>query len=68
MSSESHDETLDRGDVVEQEHERIIEEAERPIKEKQNERRDHEDRGEAVEQEEERIFEEKLKDRAHKSS
>jgi hypothetical protein len=67
MSSESHDETLDRGDVVEQEHERIIKEAERPIKEKQTER-DPKDRGEAIEQEQERIFEEKLKDRAHESS
>jgi hypothetical protein len=57
---ESHDETLDRGDVVQQEHERIIEQAERPIKEKQTERRDPKDRGEAVEQEQERIFEEKL--------
>ena len=61
IESESHDETLDQGDVVQQEHERIIEEAERPIKEKQTERRDPKDRGEAVEQEQERIFEEKLK-------
>jgi hypothetical protein len=60
MSSESHDETLDRGEVVEQEHERIIEEAERPIKEKQTERRDPKDRGEIVKQEQERIIEEKL--------
>jgi hypothetical protein len=68
MSSESHDETLDRGDVVQQEHERTIEEAERSIKEKQTERRDPKDREEAVEQEQERIFEEKMKDRAHESS
>jgi hypothetical protein len=68
MSSESHDETLDRGDVVQQEHKRTIEEAERPIKEKQTERRDPKDREEAVEQEQERIFEEKLKDRVHESS
>ena len=60
MSSESHDETLDRGDVVQQEHERIIQEAERPIKEKRTERRDPKDRGETVEQEQERIVEEKL--------
>ena len=68
MSSESHDETLDRVDVVEQEHQRIIEEAERPIKEKQTERRDPKDIGETVEQEQERIIEEKLKYRAHESS
>ena len=68
MSSESDDETLDRGDISQQEQERTLEEAERPIKEKQTERRDPKDREEAVEQEQERIFEEKMKDRAHESS
>jgi hypothetical protein len=57
MLSESHDETLDRGDVVQQERERIIEEAERPIKTKQTEKRDPKDRGEVAEQEQERIIE-----------
>lgn len=54
MSSESDDETLDRGDVSQQEQERTIEEAERPNKEKQTERRDAKDRGEAARQEQER--------------
>jgi hypothetical protein len=54
MSSESDDETLDRGDIAQQEQERTIEEAERPNKEKQTERRDAKDRGEAAKQEQER--------------
>jgi hypothetical protein len=52
MSSESDGETLDRGDIAQQEQERIIKE--RPNKEKQTERRDAKDRGEAAKQEQER--------------
>jgi hypothetical protein len=58
MSSESHDENLNRGDIVAQEEERIIEEAERPTKATQTKRRDPADRGESAEQEQERIIEE----------
>ena len=54
MSSESDDETLDRGDIDQQEQGRTIEEAEQPNKEKQTERRDAKDRGEAARQEQER--------------
>ncbi|MBV9176826.1 MAG: hypothetical protein JO327_03705 [Nitrososphaeraceae archaeon] len=54
MSSESDDETLDRGDIAQQEQGRTIEEAEQPNKEKQTERRDAKDRGEAARQEQER--------------
>jgi hypothetical protein len=58
MSSESRDESLDRGDAAQQEQDRIIGEAKRgAAKGKQNERRDPEDRGEAVAQEQERIME-----------
>jgi hypothetical protein len=59
MSSESHDEISDRGAAVQQEQERIIEEANRPIKGKRTERQDPKDRGEAVEQEQERIIEDR---------
>ena len=58
MSSESGDESLDRGDAAQQEQDRIIGEAKRAAKGKQNERRDPEDRGEAVAQEQDRIIEE----------
>ena len=59
MSSEGHeDEDSNRGDVVAQEQERIIEQTERPAKETQAKRRDPDDRGEAVAQEQERITEE----------
>jgi len=57
MSSESHDQTSDRGTAVQQEQERIIEEANREIKGKHTERRDPKGRGEVVEQERERIIE-----------
>ena len=57
MSSESRDESLDRGDAAQQEQDRIIGEAKRAVKGKQNEKRDPEDRGEAVAQEQERIIE-----------
>jgi hypothetical protein len=52
------DEDLNRGDVVAQEQQRIIEETERPAKETQAKRRDADDRGEAVAQEQQRIIEE----------
>lgn len=58
MSSKSEDETLDRGDVSQQEQGRIMDEADRSIKGKRTERRDPENRGEAIEQEHERITEE----------
>jgi hypothetical protein len=58
MSSKSEDETLDRGDVSQQEQGRIKDEADRSIKEKRTERRDPDNRGEAIEQEHERITEE----------
>jgi hypothetical protein len=59
MSSEGHeDEDSNRGDVVAQEQQRIIEQTERPAKETQAKRRDPDDRGEAVAQEQERITEE----------
>jgi hypothetical protein len=58
MSSQSDDETLDRGDVSQQEQGRILDEADRSVKGKRTERRDPENRGEAVEQEHERITEE----------
>lgn len=61
MSSESHDEISDRGTAAQQEQGRIIEEANRPIKGKRNERQDPKGRGEAVEQEQERIIEESEK-------
>jgi hypothetical protein len=57
MSSESRDESLDRGDAAQQEQDRIIGEAKRAVKGKQNEKRDPEDRVEAVAQEQERIIE-----------
>jgi hypothetical protein len=59
MSSKSEDETLDRGDVSQQEQGRIKDEADRSIKEKRTERRDPDNRGEAIEQEHERITEER---------
>ncbi len=60
MSSE--EENLNRGDVAAQEQERIIEDAEKPIKQtQQTKRRDTADRGEAVAQEQERIIEEEKK-------
>jgi hypothetical protein len=49
MSSESHDEISDRGAAAQQEQDRIIMEANRPIKGKQTERQDPKGRGEAVE-------------------
>ena len=59
MSSEGHeDEDSNRGDVVAQEQQRIIEQTKRPAKETQAKRRDPDDRGEAVAQEQERINEE----------
>jgi hypothetical protein len=58
MSSKSDDETLERGDVSQQEQGRIKDEADRSIKGKRTDRRDPENRGEAVEQERERIVEE----------
>jgi hypothetical protein len=58
MSSKSEDETLDRGDVSQQEQGRIKDEADRSIKERRTERRDPDNRGEAIEQEHERITEE----------
>jgi hypothetical protein len=61
MSAESHDEMSDRGAAAQQEQDRIIEEANRPIKGKQTERRDPKDRGEAVGQEQERIIEDSEK-------
>jgi hypothetical protein len=51
----------DRGAAAQQEQDRIIEEANRPIKGKQTERRDPKDRGEAVGQEQERIIEDSEK-------
>jgi hypothetical protein len=58
MSSQPDDETLDRGDVSQQEQGRISDEADRSIKGKRTERRDPENRGEAIEQEQGRITEE----------
>ena len=59
MSSEGNeDEDLNRGDVVAQEQQRMIEQTERPAKETQAKRRDPNDRGEAVAQEQKRITEE----------
>ena len=57
MSSDGHeDEDSNRGDVVAQEQQRIIEQTERPAKE--TKRKDPDDRGEAVAQEQQRISEE----------
>jgi hypothetical protein len=58
MSSQTDDETLDRGDVSQQEQGRILDEADRSIKGKRTERRDPENRGEVIEQEQARITEE----------
>jgi hypothetical protein len=61
MSSEE-EENLNRGDVAAREQERIIEEAEKPVKQtQQTKRRDAADRGEAMAQEQERIIEEEKK-------
>jgi len=58
MSSQTDDETLDRGDVSQQEQGRILDEADRSSKGKRTERRDPENRGEVIEQEQARITEE----------
>ena len=59
MSSDGHeDEDSNRGDVVAQEQQRIIEQTERPAKATQAKRKDPDDRGETVAQEQQRISEE----------
>jgi hypothetical protein len=58
MSSDGHDDDLNRGEAVSQEQQRITDQTERPAKETQAKRKDPDDRGEAVAQEQQRISEE----------